>query len=286
MHRNPSVCVVIASYNAASTIEKAVSSVLGQNYPNLQLLVVDGASTDSTISILEKITDSRLCFVSEPDKGLYDAWNKAVRISTAERVIFIGADDYLYSPSSISDFWKLIPETIHENPMIYGDLISLGIDGSPVKKIGKKWRNPWSLAGRHIWTTFDIPTMAIFFSRNAIISAGGFDDKLRIMADIDLILKIARTTPPVYVSSTVITAMGHGGISTRPEYAILSTKEARGVRKSHGLGVILNIEFLFRTVQKFFLYMVGNFFGKKNLDKLLLFIDSRKRKMRPELEHL
>jgi len=286
MHCNPSVCVVIASYNASSTIEKAVSSVLGQPYPNLQLLVVDGASTDNTLSILEKITDSRLCVVSEPDKGLYDAWNKAVRISTAERVIFIGADDYLYSPSSISDFWRDVPETMYENPMIYGDLIALGIDGSPVKKIGKKWRNPWSFAGRHIWITFDIPIMAVFFSRNAINAAGGFDDKSRIMADIDLVLKIARSMPPIYIPSTAITAMGHGGISTRPEFSLLAIKESLCVRSSHGLGTILNVEFFLRTVQGYLLYAIGKFFGRAGLDKTLFFIDMVKRKIRSDVRAL
>ena len=97
------ISVVTAAYNAAKTIEQTISSVVNQDYPYIEYVIVDGSSTDGTVSIIEKYASSyNIKWVSEPDRGLYDALNKGVQMATGDYVEIIGADDALVSTDIIS----------------------------------------------------------------------------------------------------------------------------------------------------------------------------------------
>ena len=85
--------IITSVYNEKKYIERLLGSVLGQSYPNFEWLVQDGGSSDGTVEILKKYPDRRLLLQSEPDKGIYDAWNKGVARCTGEWAIFLGADD-------------------------------------------------------------------------------------------------------------------------------------------------------------------------------------------------
>lgn len=263
MLKKPSITVVIATFNAASTISSAVQSVLSQDYPSLELLIIDGASTDQTVDLVSDFNDSRIRVFSEPDGGIYDAWNKGVRLSSSDRILFIGADDVLDGSSAISGFWSRIQDDLSDCPIVYGDLIALSVDGSQIGRVGANWRDPWSFQGRHIWSSFPVPIMATFFDRKTIFEEGLFDASLRIMADINLVLKISRRIDPVYVPGSVITLMGFGGISTRPDAGALAMQEAVKIRRIHGLGTYTNLEFLARVCQHQIKYWVSKYLGPK-----------------------
>ena len=97
------ISVVTAAYNAAKTIEQTISSVVNQDYPYIEYVIVDGSSTDGTVSIIEKYASSyNIKWVSEPDRGLYDALNKGVQMATGDYIEIIGADDALVSADIIS----------------------------------------------------------------------------------------------------------------------------------------------------------------------------------------
>lgn len=88
----PLVTVITVCYNAVSLLEETMLSVLGQDYPNLEYLIIDGASTDGTLGIIKKYAD-RVTFVSDPDKGIYDAMNKGLKMAKGEWVNFMNAGD-------------------------------------------------------------------------------------------------------------------------------------------------------------------------------------------------
>lgn len=272
MSCTPSVAVVIATFNAERTIANAIESVLLQDYKNLELVVIDGGSSDGTVELVKRFEGIRIKIVSEPDYGIYDAWNKGVGLTSAERILFIGADDTLNSSSSISEFWRYVEIDMLPNPILYGGLIALGNKGTQVGRVGGPWRNPWTFWGRHIWSSFPIPIMATFFSREAIISAGLFDSSLKIMADIDLVLDISKKSTPIYIPQITITNMGFGGISTRPDAGALAMKEASAVRCRHNLGVYTNVEFVLRQVQHNAKYLVYKYLGKKAAGVMINFI--------------
>ena len=97
------VSIITVTYNAQRFIEDAILSVLTQSYPGIEYIIIDGASTDATMSIVHKYHDRIAKIVSEPDKGVYDAMNKAIVLSTGDIIYFLGADDRLFDRDVVKE---------------------------------------------------------------------------------------------------------------------------------------------------------------------------------------
>ncbi|HCY63562.1 MAG TPA: hypothetical protein DHV59_12190 [Oxalobacteraceae bacterium] len=275
----PFVSIVIACFNADKTISEAISSVVLQSYSNLELVIVDGGSTDRTAEIVKSFNDERINFHSEPDNGIYDAWNKGVGRAKGEWILFIGADDRLAKRDSLYQFLNC-SETLKKMPghnIIYSNLVALGSDGSPMDRIGADWKNPWSFTGKHIWCNFPIPIMAALFRKSMLIDIGGFNTKFRIIADIELVLRDAKHTSPVYVPAVDITAMGYGGVSTKPERALRLLVESYTVRKIHKIGTFTNIGFLILSTKQVIKYLVSRLCGGGTSEKMMTSFHNFKR---------
>ncbi|MDH5645697.1 MAG: glycosyltransferase, partial [Candidatus Heimdallarchaeota archaeon] len=89
----PLVTIITAVLNGVDTLERTILSVISQSYTNIEYIIIDGGSTDGTIDIIRKYEHAIDCWVSESDTGIYDAWNKGVRLSNGEWIAFLGADD-------------------------------------------------------------------------------------------------------------------------------------------------------------------------------------------------
>lgn len=117
--------IVTVCYNACLTIMDTIQSVLGQSYANYEYWIIDGGSTDSTIDILESINDKRVKYISESDKGIYDAMNKALSRATGNYLLFLGADDILFS----SEILQKVEKKLTDNTSVfYGNVIKLKTD--------------------------------------------------------------------------------------------------------------------------------------------------------------
>ncbi len=114
------VSVVTVVYNAVSIVEETIKSVLAQTYTNLEYIVIDGGSTDGTIDLIRKYEDRISIFVSEPDKGIYDAMNKGIERATGNWINFMNAGDHFYSPSAVSNIFD-VPEDYSLYATVYGD---------------------------------------------------------------------------------------------------------------------------------------------------------------------
>lgn len=104
MKNNPLISVVTVSYNAVSTIEQTILSVINQTYPHIEYIIIDGGSTDGTVDIIKKYADKIAYWVSEPDKGIYDAMNKGIKVATGEWINFMNSGDCLYRNDTIEKF--------------------------------------------------------------------------------------------------------------------------------------------------------------------------------------
>lgn len=117
--KQPLVTIVTVSYNAVSLIEKTILSVLNQDYANIEYLVIDGGSTDGTVDIIRKYADRLSFWISEPDKGIYDAMNKGVLHASGEWINFRNCGDYFVSTHAVSDMFQ--KEVSDDVILLHGD---------------------------------------------------------------------------------------------------------------------------------------------------------------------
>ena len=126
------VSIITITYNSAATVEDTLRSVVNQDYPHIEYLIIDGKSKDNTLQIVEKYKDKIAKVVSEKDKGLYDALNKGIRHATGDIVGMLHSDDLYASNHVISDIVK----TFEANPTaegVYADLVF--VDRNDINKV-------------------------------------------------------------------------------------------------------------------------------------------------------
>jgi glycosyltransferase involved in cell wall biosynthesis len=116
----PIISIVTVSYNSKGTIIDTIRSVLSQTYPDIEYIVIDGSSSDGTIELIKSFGDKIQKFVSEPDKGIYDAINKGIRLSTGNIIGILNSDDFFYSDNVI----QKVVDAFHRDNIdaVYGDV--------------------------------------------------------------------------------------------------------------------------------------------------------------------
>lgn len=122
MNSAPGISVIIVTYNAAKTLQKCLTSIYNQVYPPIKIIVIDGGSTDETINIIKANAQKFFYWKSEPDRGIYNAMNKALIQISTDWVYFLGADDELYP-----DFSAFAKEIINPNFIYYANVKTRGV---------------------------------------------------------------------------------------------------------------------------------------------------------------
>jgi glycosyltransferase involved in cell wall biosynthesis len=191
----PSITVITPSFNAAASIEATLESVRAQRYPKLEHLVVDGASTDGTVEILEAAPGIR--YVSEPDRGLAHALNKGVAMASGDIIGELNADD-IYEPGAL----QAVGAAFRDHPEVAwltGYCRIIDSNGAEIRRAITEYKNAflrrYSL-GLYLTHNF-ISAPATFFRRTTLDEAGDFDERYRISVDYDLQLRIARRHDPL-----------------------------------------------------------------------------------------
>ena len=151
---NSKITIITVSYNAATSIEPTILSVINQTYPNIEYIVIDGGSNDGTVDIIKKYQNKISYWVSEPDKGIYDAMNKGIRMATGDWINFMNAGDTFFCDTSLNLLF--IPEPESDIDIIYGDT-------EFIYAFGKYVRQPAELE-KLIWNDL-LPPIVICQSR-------------------------------------------------------------------------------------------------------------------------
>lgn len=193
----PLVSIITTSYNHGRFIEDNILSVKHQDYPNIEHIVVDGGSTDSTLDILRK--HKTVKWISEPDEGVTDAYNKGIRMVSGDILAFQNSDDVYYGRDAVR---KAVDAMISypEVGVIFGDFTTINADGKVMGFTkgggGKQYSLPDLLCSE-----FTIPLVSAFIRRSAIEAIGGeLDDSLDFAADWELWVRIGLQFPIVYVA--------------------------------------------------------------------------------------
>jgi len=240
---SPLISIITAVYNGSSTIEETIKSVSAQNYKNYEYIIIDGGSTDGTLDILKKHNGEIDYWVSEPDKGVYDAFNKGIDLARGEWLYFLGADDRLFDDSVLGKFFtKPI-----DSEFLYGNVF-WGEDGEIVP-------------GKFFPTKFyhqNICQQAIFYHKKLFERLGKFDLKYRLVADWVFNMKAfgLKSTRPVYFD-TIIAVYSLDGMSTHVPDKDFSASRERLFREAFGIPFYLKFKIsgamgrLFRRFLKF-----------------------------------
>lgn len=234
MRRNKTISVITATWNCANTLPECIESVASQDYADCEHIIVDGASTDGTIAIIDRYIDQIATFKSERDQGIYDALNKGIRLSTGDVIGFLHADDLYASRDVLSKVAKAF-----EDPAVcavYGDLEY--VSQQDISKVIRRWQskafNPRNLA----WGWMPAhPTL--YVRRDWYSKIGEFDVGYKIAADYLSILRLF-TQPgfkAVHIPDVLVT-MRLGGASNKSIKAIINkTKEDWRALRTCGFGL-------------------------------------------------
>ena len=177
----PLVSIVTICLNSVSAIRYAIESVLGQQYPNVEYIVIDGGSSDGTLSIVNEYRDRITMIISERDDGIADAFNKGLRIASGELIGFLNADD-VYLQGSLSNFVDRYIRSGRTVDLLYGDAICVQ-KGHPMYIV-----QALPLAEANILTPF-ICHQSILAKRSLFDAVGGFNKKYRYGMDYDWVLR-------------------------------------------------------------------------------------------------
>lgn len=179
----PLVSIITPSYNQCRFIEETINSVKHQEYSNREHIIIDGGSTDNTLDILKKYEGSyNMHWVSEPDRGMYDAINKGLRMANGEILSYLNSDD-LYLPWTV----KTVVDYFITNPsvdFVYSDLLTLNME---INKLILTFYPPFNL--KFIRRTGSLGQPTVFWRWKVFNYFGGFDESLKFVADCDYWMK-------------------------------------------------------------------------------------------------
>jgi glycosyltransferase involved in cell wall biosynthesis len=206
VERGPLVSIVTPSFNSARFLEETIRSVLEQDYPDVEYLVMDGGSGDGTLKILERYR-GRLEYISEPDRGQADAVNRGFGLTRGAIFAFLNADD-AYLPGAVSSAVRAFDDH-PEAAVVYGDAWYVAQDGSRIAPYPVEPFNRENLARRCF-----ICQPAAFFRREAFAATGMLDAHLHFALDYDLWIRMARRYPMVKIDRPLATLRVHDRAKT------------------------------------------------------------------------
>ena len=201
------VSIITIAYNSAETIEDTIKSIVAQDYSNIEYIIIDGGSTDKTLSIVDKFKESITTIISEPDKGIYDAMNKGVQNATGDIVGILNSDD-IYADNKVV---SRIVEAIGNKDSIYADLVY--VDRDNTDKVTRYWKSGKYRKGifKNGWMP---PHPTFFIKKSCYNQYGTYNLQLKSAADYELMLRMLhKYNISVAYLPEVITKMRVGGQS-------------------------------------------------------------------------
>lgn len=226
----PVISVIIAVFNAADTLDKCLASILAQSYPEVQLIVMDGGSSDGSVDIIREYSDAIAYWESMPDRGIYHAWNKALRHASGDWVCFLGADDYFWSDDTLEILARHLAALPLDTRLAYGQAAVVNSRDEVLYLNGMDW----SLAGRRFHDCMSIPHPGLLHRKSLFAAHGMFDERYRIAGDYEFLLRELPRGTARFLPGIVSVGVRAGGISRRPGNILLQLREARLAQKAHG----------------------------------------------------
>lgn len=205
------ISIIVATYNAEQVFEDLVRSIIPQKTNDIEFIVIDGGSKDRTVDIIERYYSIIDYWVSEPDKGIYDAWNKGIRAATGEWIMFLGADDMLFQ-NALLDYRKVMDENLEVN-YITSKVQLIDFNKRKLKIVGNAWSSKMKIY-------CDIVHVGSMHKRILFEKKGNFDISYKSSGDYDFLLRCYDIITPYFLPKLTINVR-IGGISRKFNLKIL-----------------------------------------------------------------
>ncbi len=242
--------LITVTWNSAETLKETIDSVREQQVKELEYIVVDGGSSDGTVKLLAENTDVVTKWVSEPDKGIYDAMNKGVNMASGDIIGFLHADDRFAESDILKDIIRSFNNTNID--FLYGDLEYI-LSSNPLKVIRYWYAGDFSASRlKYGWMP---PHPTVYFKRDNIQKIGLFNSSFVISADYDWMLRcLIQPDLKVHYLQRVMVQMRVGGVSNKNLTNIIkkSIEDYRSLRNNHVGSVFTLVLKNIRKIPQFF----------------------------------
>jgi glycosyltransferase involved in cell wall biosynthesis len=208
----PRLSIIVATRNAARTFERCLRSIMRQDFPDWELLVADGASTDGTVELIRTYQTQITWWQSEKDNGIYDAWNQALSNARGEYVAFLGADDAWHNPSTLSLIFERVGT--REYDLVTGRGVLVNSGGYRYHQFGNAWNY------QKVTRRMTICHPGSLHRRNLFQRFGKFDPSYRICADYEFLLRLPADLNSMHLN-TPLADVADDGISRERRWLML-----------------------------------------------------------------
>lgn len=206
----PIVSIITVVRNNAQALEKTLNNLLSLDYPAKELIIIDGASSDSTPQVIERFAEHISYSISEKDSGLYDAMNKGIRAASGEYLWFINAGDTVFSPSTLQNIFSPGENPTQLADIYYGETLVCTPDGSPLGLRRKPL--PHTLSWHSLSRGMVVCHQSFIVRRNI---APLYDLSYRYVADIEWVIESLKAARSIVFTHQIMSCFETGGISTR-----------------------------------------------------------------------
>ena len=229
---HPLVSIITVVFNGEKTLENTLKSIFNQTYPNIECIVIDGASKDKTIDIIKQYETKINYWISEPDKGLYDAMNKGLRVATGNYVFFLNADDVFFR----NDVLEKVLLFESNADVYYGDAMFIDENENELGVRSKvtPHKHPDNLNWKSLKYGMVVSHQAFIVKRSI---APLYNTKYKIASDIDWMINVLKNASSIINTHLIIAKFKTGGTSTKRQK--LAWKERYDILNSH-YGIINN----------------------------------------------
>ena len=262
----PLISIIIAVFNGAKTLQQCIDSVALQTYSNKELIIIDGGSNDGTVDIIKANSNKISYWISEPDKGIYNAWNKGLAQVKGEWICFLGADDYFWDIQVLERMSVQLVKLPSNINVAYGQVMIVNKLGDSLNLFGEEWQK----VKNRFTQLMCIPHVGTMHRHCLFEQHGKFDESFRIAGDYELLLRELKTKNAYFIQGVIVAAMRLGGISLLPANYLLVIRENRRAVEMHGIH-FHRIYWLTAMTKAYMKYLLWSIIGERFAGRLLAY---------------